>query len=89
MVIRLANNCSNCGNISEGSVCGIHDVKVNQNYTCDAFTMKASCKMTATASLVSGIKQTVAPTHRKPPQACFALNGRPKMQPELLLEIRW
>ena len=44
MVIRLANNCSNCGNISEGSVCGIHDVKVNQNYTCDAFTMKASLR---------------------------------------------
>ncbi len=44
MSIRLANNCINCENIMEGSVCKIHGVKVSNSYTCDSFEMKAALK---------------------------------------------
>ena len=39
MAIRLASNCNNCENISGGSICAVHEVKVNQGYTCDSFEM--------------------------------------------------
>lgn len=42
MAIRLANNCNNCTNMANGSVCNVHGVKVSENYTCDAFEMKAN-----------------------------------------------
>ncbi|MDT7829766.1 hypothetical protein RQM65_13915 [Pricia sp. S334] len=44
MSIRLANNCSNCENLMEGSVCKVHGVKVSNSYTCDSFDMKAALK---------------------------------------------
>lgn len=44
MSIRLANNCNNCKNLMEGSICKVHGVKVSNSYTCDTFEMKASLK---------------------------------------------
>lgn len=44
MSIRLANNCNNCENLMEGSVCKVHGVKVSNSYTCDSFDMKAALK---------------------------------------------
>lgn len=44
MSIRLANNCINCENLVEGSVCKVHGVKVSHSYTCDTFEMKAALK---------------------------------------------
>ena len=43
-MIRLANSCINCGNILKGSLCSVHGVKVNENYTCDTFSMKDSLR---------------------------------------------
>ena len=44
MSIRLANNCVNCENLLDGSICKVHGVKVSNSYTCDTFEMKAVLK---------------------------------------------
>lgn len=44
MAIRLGDSCTNCENLLATQICKIHGVKVNANYTCDQFEMKASLK---------------------------------------------
>ncbi|WP_025741767.1 hypothetical protein [Aquimarina pacifica] len=44
MAIRLGNGCSNCANLKDNNLCGIHGVKVTSSYTCDSFEMKAVLK---------------------------------------------
>lgn len=44
MSIRLGNSCTNCENFTAQNMCKVHGVKVNENYTCDSFVMKAALK---------------------------------------------
>lgn len=39
MPIRLASNCGHCAALSPANHCKVHDIKVNENYTCDRFSM--------------------------------------------------
>lgn len=43
MAIRLSNNCVHCSNMKDHT-CSVHQVKVNQDYTCDSFEMKRALK---------------------------------------------
>ena len=40
MAIRLAINCAHCESLSASNHCMIHEVKVNENYTCDRFSLQ-------------------------------------------------
>ncbi len=44
MSIRLGNSCVNCDNLTETSRCKVHEVIVNDNYTCDNFELKSALK---------------------------------------------
>ncbi|GAA0873277.1 hypothetical protein GCM10009117_24240 [Gangjinia marincola] len=44
MAIRLGNSCANCENYKVNGICSVHGVKVNAEYTCDTFSMKAALK---------------------------------------------
>jgi len=44
MAIRLSHSCSHCKELNSGNICGVHDVKVNSEYTCDSFTIRTSLK---------------------------------------------
>lgn len=39
MPIRLASNCAHCESLNAGNMCGIHNIKVTENYTCDRFAL--------------------------------------------------
>jgi len=39
MSIRLASNCSHCESLSTENMCSVHKLKVNENYTCDRFSL--------------------------------------------------
>lgn len=41
MPIRLASSCTHCEALSDKSHCLVHDIKVNENYVCDRFSLKA------------------------------------------------
>lgn len=41
MPIRISSSCTNCEALSAGSHCQVHDVQVNEHYTCDQFSLKA------------------------------------------------
>lgn len=37
--LNLSNSCLNCFNIDENSkICGIHNIAVEEKYTCDHFS---------------------------------------------------
>lgn len=40
--IRIASNCTNCSELSNTSVCGIHHVAVSEKYTCESFNLRKS-----------------------------------------------
>ena len=42
MPIRIASNCSHCESLQSSNICGIHKIKVNENYTCDRFSLTPS-----------------------------------------------
>ena len=39
MSIRIASNCAHCEAFETSHMCGIHKIKVNENYTCERFSM--------------------------------------------------
>jgi hypothetical protein len=39
MPIRLATNCGHCSALAPSNHCKVHDIKVNEQYTCDRFSM--------------------------------------------------
>ena len=41
MSIRLSSSCSHCEALSEKSICMVHEVKVNENYVCDKFSLQS------------------------------------------------
>ncbi|MBX2845062.1 MAG: hypothetical protein KTR13_02525 [Saprospiraceae bacterium] len=41
-MIHLANNCGNCGSLQTNSTCGVHQVQVSQDLTCNQFNMRES-----------------------------------------------
>lgn len=44
MSIHLGNSCVNCEHLTKDSRCKVHEVFVNDNYTCENFDLKASLK---------------------------------------------
>ncbi|MBD0399737.1 hypothetical protein [Flammeovirga sp. EKP202] len=38
MSIRLSSNCKSCAELAESLTCNVHNVKVNEKYTCDSFS---------------------------------------------------
>ena len=44
MAIKLAHNCSNCSQFTEGNYCSKHKVHISAKYTCDSFEMRAALK---------------------------------------------
>lgn len=42
MSIRLTSGCVNCQNLTEERNCAIHNVKVEERFTCDSFDMRPS-----------------------------------------------
>lgn len=39
MAIRLATNCGHSAALSASNHCKVHDIRVNEHYTCDRFSM--------------------------------------------------
>ena len=40
MPIRLSQSCTHCQALTSSSVCSVHEIKVNENYTCDQFSIR-------------------------------------------------
>jgi hypothetical protein len=40
MSIRLASNCAHCDSLSAANFCNVHEIKVNENYTCERFSLR-------------------------------------------------
>ncbi len=37
--LSISNSCVNCKNMNEQNKCSLHEILVNEKYTCDGFSL--------------------------------------------------